>query len=157
MNFAEIPTIRRKGWTFDFSQNNNQKVTHKLKLIKKRLPLFASCDIMYLSEIKRNRVARTFFTRFESGINTLNTRKIEKTRENKRKTGQSVTSDTSPFLVWVTRLELAASTTPRATWTFFWSFYLFSDLSATAKMTFRALVASCLQVLRSCLWSCMWS
>ena len=27
----------------------------------------------------------------------------------------------------------------------------------TAKMTFRALVASCLRVLQSCLWSEMWS
>ena len=60
-------------------------------------------------------------------------------------------------MVWVTRLELAASTTPTATWTFFWSFYLFLDLFATEKMTVRALVASCLRVLRSCLWSCMWS
>ena len=96
---------------------------------------------------------RRFFAGIKIAVNTLYTWKNEENRENKRK--EEIL--TNLLLVWVTRLELAASTTPRATWTFFWSFYIFSDLSTTAKMTFRALVASCFQVLQSCLWSCMWS
>ena len=51
---------------------------------------------------------RRFFAGIKIAVNTLYTWKSEKTRENKRK--EEILANL--LLVWVTRLELAASTTP---------------------------------------------
>ena len=54
-------------------------------------------------------------------------------------------------------LELAAFITLMVKITIFWTFLLRLDLSSTQKLSKRALLCSCLRVLRFCKWSNMWS
>ena len=70
-------------------------------------------------------------------------------QENKRK--EEILANL--LLVWVTRLELAASTTPTPAGTFFRCFLVFPVLSCPEKSYFRALVCSCVRIVRVCLWS----